>query len=284
MKKSLCSVLIILAISVVCLCVYYFSQYTISTESDSKDSVSTIVNYEPNTEQELKTENYEQESVSSADNYNVSTDDTAAETLPEFHIISDFPYIPQMPELPTGCEITALTMLLNYYGYDVDKNTMATEYLPTSSANLYYDYSGVLRGTNLNDYFIGDPTTSNGCVCGTGAIITAANNYLADVNGTMTAKDITGYSFDDLYELIDNDIPIVVWITIGMAERSEPSGWYTEDGEYVDWSHSDHAGVLIGYTENTVTIADPISGEIEYERSAFESVYTSRGSHGVILE
>ena len=35
--------------------------------------------------------------------------------------IKDFPIIYQMPELPTGCEITALTMAVNYYGYPADK-------------------------------------------------------------------------------------------------------------------------------------------------------------------
>ncbi|MFR1214772.1 MAG: C39 family peptidase [Acutalibacteraceae bacterium] len=32
------------------------------------------------------------------------------------HQINSFDVIFQMPELPTGCEITALTMVLNYYG------------------------------------------------------------------------------------------------------------------------------------------------------------------------
>lgn len=53
-------------------------------------------------------------------------------------LIDDFPEIMQMPELPTGCEITALTMVLNYYGFDVDKVTLATEYLPTMPPELYY--------------------------------------------------------------------------------------------------------------------------------------------------
>ena len=52
--------------------------------------------------------------------------------------IEDFPIIYQMPELPTGCEITALTMAVNYYGYPADKTVMASEYLPTASANRYY--------------------------------------------------------------------------------------------------------------------------------------------------
>lgn len=215
---------------------------------------------------------------------NIETTTEYQEALPEIYEISDFPYTLQTPELPTGCEITALTMTINYYGYDVDKVTMATEYLPTVPADMYYDESGIMHGEDLNDWFIGDPETVDGYVCGTNAIVTAADNYFSDINSTMTAKDITGYSFDEMYELVSDDTPIVVWITIEMAERSELNGWYTNDGSYVEWSQSDHAGVLVGYTEDTVIIADPLKGRTEYSRSAFESVYTSRGNHGVILE
>lgn len=198
--------------------------------------------------------------------------------------ISNFPFTLQTPELPTGCEITALTMALNYYGYNADKTTMATVYLPTAPADMYYDENGIMHGEDLNNYFIGDPQTVSGYVCGTNAIIAAADNYLSDAGSSLTAKDISGYSPDELYELVSEDIPVVVWITIYMQERSETYGWYTDEGSYVEWSHSDHCGVLVGYTDDTVIIADPLSGRTEYSRSDFESVYVSRGSHGVILE
>ena len=88
------------------------------------------------------------------------------------HQINSFDIIFQMPELPTGCEITALTMVLNYYGMEADKVEMATKYLPTQELNLYYGSDGRLYGNDLNQYFIGNPTTENGYVCGTGAIVT----------------------------------------------------------------------------------------------------------------
>lgn len=69
-----------------------------------------------------------------------------------------------------------------------------------------------------------------------------------------------------------------------MEPRNETEGWYTQDGTYVEWSTNDHGAVLIGYTEDTVTIADPISGEIVYDREDFEAVFLSRGSKCVILE
>ena len=61
-------------------------------------------------------------------------------------------------------------MVLNYYGMEADKVEMATKYLPTQELNLYYGSDGRLYGNDLNQYFIGNPTTENGYVCGTGAV------------------------------------------------------------------------------------------------------------------
>lgn len=85
---------------------------------------------------------------------------SAAQENPDTYLIADFPVVLQMPELPTGCEITAMTMVLNYYGYMVSKEEMAVEYLPTVPANLYYGSDGRLYGPDLNRYFVGNPTTN----------------------------------------------------------------------------------------------------------------------------
>ena len=44
--------------------------------------------------------------------------------------LTNFAVINQHPELPTGCEATALTMVLNYYGFGADKLDIADNYLP----------------------------------------------------------------------------------------------------------------------------------------------------------
>ena len=203
---------------------------------------------------------------------------------PKEYIIEDFPMIFQMPELPTGCEITAMTMALHYYGYNVDKTTMAAEYLPTVSANRYYGEDGRLYGSDLRKYFVGNPFTRAGYICGTEAILTAANAYLQEVGSSMQAVDKSGASLEELYELVSENTPVVVWVTVGMANRRTPQGWYTEDGTYVDWSTNDHGAVLIGYSEDTVTIADPISGIVEYSRTQFEYVFASRSYQCLVLE
>lgn len=55
--------------------------------------------------------------------------------------IEDFEWLGQYPELPTGCEITSLTSVLNYYGYDVDKEVMADDYLEKGSGSFYKNVS-----------------------------------------------------------------------------------------------------------------------------------------------
>lgn len=62
-----------------------------------------------------------------------------------------------------------------------------------------------------------------------------------------------------------------------MADRCETDDWYTENGKHLEWSQNDHCSVLIGYTEKTVKIADPILGDVEYSKTQFEKVLTSRG-------
>ncbi len=198
-------------------------------------------------------------------------------------LIEDFPIVYQDPELPTGCEITALTMALNYYGYSVSKTEMASQYLPTASANFYYGQDGLLYGPDMDEYFVGDPF-GTGYICGTDAIVTAANAYLEDQGSTLYAVDITGSTVEELYVRVSQGQPVVVWVTTGMEDRNATQGWYTEDGKYVEWATNDHGAVLIGYTETTVVVADPISGLAEYDKEQFEEVFASRGNQCVVLE
>ena len=201
-------------------------------------------------------------------------------------LISNFPIVYQMPQLPTGCEITALTMVLQYYGLDADKEEMATDYLPTSpSTNRYTGSDGRVYGIDLDAYFVGSPFDDSGIICGPQAIITAANEYLEDQGSSLQAVDRTGTTPEELYALVDQDIPVVVWVTIGMTPRQEArSGWYTESGKYVDWTTNDHCAVLVGYTDTTVWIADPLAGLVEYDRDAFEEVFASQDNRCVVLQ
>ena len=51
----------------------------------------------------------------------------------------------QKPELPTGCESVALTMVLKQKGYSIEKTTIAEEYLIYNKTNYASGYVGILR-------------------------------------------------------------------------------------------------------------------------------------------
>ena len=197
--------------------------------------------------------------------------------------LTDFEIMEQYPELPTGCEITAMTMVMNYYGYQVNKVTMALDYMPKVQAEFYRSEDGRLMGPDLENFFVGDPTEETGYICGTGAIVTAANAYLTDVGSDMTAVAMKNAQPEELYDLIDQGTPVVIWCTINMEDRAETDSWYREDGTYMEWSTNDHGAVLIGYDEDTVTVADPIYSRITDSRVQFEKIFAERGGQCVIL-
>lgn len=188
----------------------------------------------------------------------------------------------QTPELPTGCEITALTMALQYHGYEVSKTTMAKQYLPKSSK--WYYVGDKRYGPDTRVVFAGNPFSSGGAVCGASAIVTAADRYLSDTGAGQRAVNLTGSSPEELYDMVRSGTPVVVWVTIEMVDRSVSGGWYVEGtDEYLEWSKMDHCAVLMGVQDDRVVINDPITGVVTYSKERFESVYKQRGLQAVII-
>ncbi|WP_158591067.1 C39 family peptidase [Acutalibacter sp. 1XD8-33] len=141
---------------------------------------------------------------------------TPAPVPSRFHI-QGLPLLYQLPELPTGCEITAMAMVLQYYGIPADKVDLARNYLPQSPMDLRYGENGLLYGPDLDQLFIGDPETEWGCVCGAGALVLAANRYLQDQGSPLHAVDLTGSGPEELYRRVSQGGPVVVLATIVSA-------------------------------------------------------------------
>lgn len=287
MKQFFVALFVVLVIQPIIILLLFWGEGK-SGETISEDTLETedvLATTESSGNTESDSVNTETEAIEDNDIQNVG-EQAVQEERPAEYLIEDFPIIYQMPELPTGCEITSLTMLLEFYDFSVDKTVMASQYLPTASLTRYYGEDGRLYGTDMNQFFIGSPFSDSGIICGTMAIVTAAEEFLQDEGSSYAVKDITGSTAAELYDLVSYDQPVLVWVTISMADRREAQGWYTESGEYVDWSTNDHCAVLIGYscTDSTVTLADPISGIVEYSREQFEEVFESRGNQCVVIE
>lgn len=207
------------------------------------------------------------------------------ETPVENKKLIDVENILQNPELPTGCEVTALTILLNHLGYPVDKVTMARNYLPKLD---FYWENGIYYGADFRTTFAGNPESEYSYGCYAPCIATTADNYFADNGLDATAYDITGADFDSLLsDYIDNDMPVLIWITSSnLHESSLTSIWTTPDGEQVQWRAYEHCAVLTGYDldNQLIYVSDSLYGNVEYDYDTIRQRYIELGQQALYIQ
>jgi len=177
-------------------------------------------------------------------------------------------FVSQYPELPTGCESVALTIVLLSMGFDLEKTTIADYYL---------DYSW----DDFVNAYVGDPYSYEGMGAYPPAIAKAANDYLKSQSSKMVAYDITGTSWDGLFYYIDRGYPVIIWTT---SYAYEP--WYSDyeyDGWY--WYENEHCVVLYGIDriDSSVWVSDPTSGDVAYDTGHYRWVYEACGSMAVVI-
>lgn len=187
----------------------------------------------------------------------------------------EFECVLQNSELPTGCEVTSLTAVLNHIGYDVDKCTLADNYLD----------KGVPGKSDFKEVFLGNPSYSGSYGCYAPVIVKCANKFLADNSSPYRAKDISGGNFSELLKLAKQGIPVIVWATIDMCPSYQSDVWQIGSKKLI-WLANEHCLVIHGYDErkNTVLTADPLHGNIEYNADLFETRYNELLKQAVIIK
>jgi len=190
-------------------------------------------------------------------------------------IALDVSPILQLPELPTGCEITSLTMVLHYLGYSVSNTELAENYLEKS--NNYSDFK---------DKFIGSPFSDLGFGCFENAIVNAADKYLGESGFEYKALKYSGSTFERLLKKVEEGTPVIIWATIGMQRPFYTIVEYKMDEHVRAWIAPEHCMVLIGYNKenSTVLIADPLAGIQEYDMDLVETRYMQMGARAVAIE
>lgn len=195
----------------------------------------------------------DQSSIIVTSNDNNLNEQTNVE-LPSSNLI-DVNVIAQNPELPRGCEVTSLTMLLQHAGVTVDKLTLAKEIKKDDSifqiveGRIYYgnpDYGYVGSMYSLSKPGLGvyhEP------------IYELLYRYLSD-----QAIDLTGKNFEDVLAFLGNDIP--VWVITNTKykelETSSFQTWYTSYGT-IQITYSMHSVLLTGYDKEYIYFNDPLT-------------------------
>lgn len=150
----------------------------------------------------------------------------------------DVPLENQMPDLPNGCEVTSLSMLMNYYGIKVNKNELAEN---IQHVNFFTD-GGKYRG-NPNQGFVGHMSIANAGWCVyNGPLYNDARKY------TTHIENITGSDFLSLLKLVSNGHPVLIITTTTFNRVNDMQTWDTNTGK-VNVTPSSHACVITGYSK-----------------------------------
>ncbi|MDE5584344.1 MAG: C39 family peptidase [Ruminococcus sp.] len=195
--------------------------------------------------------------------------------LPESCIIDDFRTVMQNPELPTGCEITALTQTLNFLGFDIDKVTMCDKYMST-------DYEGKYT---MNQCYIGDPKSVTGFGCSAPVICKSAKRYFRVEKSECYAENLTGTDFQELFYQIDQGRPVIVWATMYLMDTKPEYVYTAKNGEEMWFCTYQHCLTLYGYDlkQRIVYLADPLVGNTTYPLDRFEDIYDILGKQAVVI-
>lgn len=172
-------------------------------------------------------------------------------------VLLDVPIISQLPQLPRGCEVTSLAMLLQYDGVNVDKMELAERIKRDDTP--YKQKNGQVFFGHPNIGFVGDMYNINNPGLGVyhKPIKALADEYVPD-----KVVDFTGGEFSEVEASLSSGHP--VWVIINTRYQKLPAEefviWHTSVGE-IDITYREHSVLITGYDENYVYVNDPLTVE-----------------------
>ena len=177
----------------------------------------------------------------------------------------------QNPELPTGCESVALTMVLNYYGQKLSKTEIADKYLKKDPENFV-------------TLFKGDPHDISGDGIYAPGLTETANRFLRENGCSQKAEDLTGTAFSELYPYLERKIPIIVYDSVYLKTPVDVAE-YIVNGKTWHFYHNEHCIVLCGYDpeKHRVLVSDALSGLVWRDEKRFEEIYDALGRMAVVI-
>lgn len=193
----------------------------------------------------------------------------------------DVPLENQFDELAlgNGCEVTSLSMLLNYYDYGTDKNSLAEllDYVP-----LYVDdyYHG-----NPKDGFVGNIYGGDEAM---GVDVEPIAKVAAQIVDDSDYEVVSGRdkSFTEIIDVLTTGAPIWIIATLDLEVPTADDfvTWDTTSGE-ISVTPLIHSVVITGIDGDTVYVNDPYGykdREVSIEDLA--AIYESMGQQYLYLQ
>jgi uncharacterized protein YvpB len=172
-------------------------------------------------------------------------------------VLLDVPAIRQLPELPRGCEVTSLAMLLQDAGIRADKVTLAKQIKKDPTP--FQRKNGKVYFGNPNEGFVGDMHSLDTPGLG---VYHKPIKQLAEIYLPGKIIDITGSEFSVLQQYLSKGAPI--WIITNSTYKKLPESafreWETPSGP-IKITYYEHSVVITGYDQDYIYFNDPLTGE-----------------------
>ncbi len=193
-------------------------------------------------------------------------------------VLIDVPVLCQYPDLPTGCEAVAATMVLQYYGMSISAVEFASSLTLSTD---FYTWEGKQYGPDPSHAFAGDPFSEYAYGCFAPVIVDAVNR----TSPGLFAEQLVNATLHELCEnYVSGGKPILVWATTRMREVQQGNAWYLSDGSLFTWPAYEHCYVLLGYDDTSFFFADPQTGTIVgYKKQLAENRFQQLGSQAVYI-
>ncbi|WP_084135332.1 cell wall-binding repeat-containing protein [Mesobacillus selenatarsenatis] len=164
------------------------------------------------------------------------------------------PLVKQMPELPRGCEVTSLSMLLQYTGVKADKMKLAREVRKSPTPLRWIN--GKKHFGDPNEGFVGDMYSFSkpGFGVFNKPIEELANKYLPG-----RVVNLSGGSFDQVLDYVAAGHPVWVITTSWFSHVPDRywETWYTPNGP-IRITMKEHSVLITGYDSQYVYFNDPL--------------------------
>ncbi len=190
------------------------------------------------------------------------------------------PLIKQRPELPSGCEVTALAMALRYYDIDVNKTTLANQ-MPRDNTPVKRNQDGTIKIWGDPEVgFVGDPY-DNGITINPNPLKKVLDNY------RQGGLALYGKDFNVIEGYVKNKKPTLIWFTI-THEMPIKRTWKTPNGKNIFAPRPLHCIVVTGVDRKYVYFNDcestKVSGQnVRVPKNKFIQIYNAMGKRALVV-
>lgn len=241
----------------------------IQTNRDSSTNVPVKKTIKPNT--------------ANATSGNIVNGHTSAPSKPVLppSVLIDVAPLDQYPELPNGCEVTSLAMLLAYLGHPVNKEDLAHDEPSDPTKRVSKPDGTTTYWGNPNVGFVGSPFQKyNGYGIYHGPMTKFLNQILPG-----QAVDLTGQPFSNIIQSVANGIPVVVWDTATFKPTNSWTSWNTPEGP-IKITLQEHVVLVVGYNAKQLFVNNPLNGKKAQpvNRAEFIAAWKQLGEQAITVK